>query len=110
MIRSLEEFLKAYEDCFSANLPPDVEAGECFYDDLRESVDDGFDNRLTGQMENLGILYTFGGMLVINAMAIRVLKRMRTEGKDLTGEGFRREIEVSRDLYHLDEEAEMASY
>ena len=60
-------------------------------------LDPGF----TRTLERLGILYIFGGMLEINPMAIRILKRMQSDGKELSADAFHDEVEASKELYHV---------
>jgi hypothetical protein len=100
MIRTLEEFLKAFNEKSSGRLAAESDGHEFHYDFYLESLINDLEPGLMRQLERLGILYTFGGVLEINPMAIRILMRLRTEGKDLSAENFRREVEASKDLYH----------
>jgi hypothetical protein len=102
MIRTIERFLDAYEEYSTDNIGFDVPGGGFFYEDSWGVERVEMDYGLIRQMERLGIIYAFGGELVINPMAMRVLERMRDDGKALSGESFHEEVEASKDLYHAD--------
>jgi hypothetical protein len=103
MIDSLEEFLLAYDGNAPTKISFDIGTGEYFIDAVEDSIDLEMDPRLTRRLVRLGILYVFGGVLEINPMAIRVLQKMRAEGKSLSEAGFRSEVEASKNLYHSEQ-------
>jgi hypothetical protein len=110
MIRTIEQFLNAYEENSTDNIAFDVLGGGFFYEDAWGSERVEMDYGLIRQMERLGIIYAFGGELVINPMAMRVLARMRGEGKALSGESFHEEVEASKEQYHAEHPGEAAEF
>ena len=100
MINTIEELLKTHQDNAPAGISMDVGIGEEFHDDTWRTMQVDIDADLSESLESLGVIYPFGGSLEVNPMAIRVLKRLKIEGKPLTEEMFRQEIEFSKELYH----------
>ncbi len=101
MLDTMEKFLSAFRN------------GEFHSEDTLDFDCPEMDLKLSQRLAKLGILYTYGGMLKINPMAIRVSDRMHAEGKVLTEEAFHAEILESKDLYsleHLDDPSELESH
>ncbi|HKP95335.1 MAG TPA: hypothetical protein VJ385_06215 [Fibrobacteria bacterium] len=111
MIRTIEEFLSAFNENSPGGMSMELDGDELHYDYFWGSMLTELDSGLVRQLERLGILYTFGGGLEINPMAIRILKKMRADGKELSAEAFRNEVEASKELYHANHlDGEMAPF
>lgn len=100
MIDSIGKFLSAYENDGNATIAFDFEEGRYMMGDYSGSPKDAIDSGLTKRLERLGILYVYAGRLAINPMAMRVLEEIRNDGKLVSEEAFRSEIERSKSLYH----------
>jgi hypothetical protein len=100
MIDSILKFLNAYDLDGNAVIAFDFEEGRYLLGDSSGSSKQSIDSGLTKRLERLGVLYVYAGGLEINPMAMRVLEEMRNDGKLVSEEGFRAEIEKSKDLYH----------
>ncbi|GEM_PF-4962689 len=110
MISSIDEFLTAHIENDAFRVSFDFGEDEYCFEDFRRSQKLAMDVELTRSLERIGVLYIYGGSLEINPMAIRVLERMKSDGKHLSEENVRHEIEMSRENYyagHFDEEAEL---
>ncbi len=99
LIDNLEQFLSAYREnphssveiindyrTLANSMPRPMGALE---------VQANFTKTLLG----LGIVYRYGGSIEVNSMAVRILDIMHSEGKDLSPDNFRVEIEESKKLY-----------
>lgn len=100
MIDSILKFLNAYELDDNAGIAFDFEEGRYLLSDSSGSQKQVIDSGLTKRLERLGILYVYSGVLEINPMAMRVLEEIRNDGKLVSEEVFRAEIEKSKDLYN----------
>lgn len=100
MIDSILKFLNAYEQDGHAVIAFDFEEGRYLLGDSSGSPKQAIDSGLTKRLERLGVLYVYSGVLEINPMAMRVLEEIRNDGKLVSEEVFRAEIEKSKDLYY----------
>lgn len=98
MIDSIGKFLDAYEGDFDATIAFDFEAGRYLFGDSSGSMKQTMDSGLTKRLEGLGVLYVYAGVLKINPMAMRILEEIRNDGKLVSEEVFRSEIEKSKPL------------
>src|SRR6187549_3801827 len=100
MIDSILKFLNAYELENYAVITFDFEEGRYLLGDASGSPKQSIDSGLTKRLERLGILYVYAGVLEINPMAMRVLEEIRNDGKLVSEEVFRSEIDKSKTLYN----------
>ena len=96
MIDSIGKFLDAYEGDSDATIAFDFEEGRYLFGDSTGSMRQTMDSGLVKRLERLGVLYIYAGVLRINPMAMRVLEEIRSDGKLVSEEVFRLEIEQSK--------------
>ncbi|MDQ3000462.1 MAG: hypothetical protein M3Y08_04270 [Fibrobacterota bacterium] len=107
MIQSIEELLSAYNADPYAKVSIAMESGGYFFNDSWGASNLELEPEMAGRLHNLGIIYIYDGVLEVNPMAIRILNRMDSEGKTLTGWAFRSEIDGSKELYRIEHRDEL---
>jgi hypothetical protein len=98
MIDSIGKFLNAYEGDLDATIAFDFEEGRYLFGESSRSMKQTMDSGLTKRLERLGVIYLYAGVLKINPMAMRVLEEIRNDGKLVSEDVFRLEIEESKAL------------